>query len=119
MQSLRHWWHIRGRMHRQGGIDFRLLDTWIGLGFPASSTSVNGIALARPEHNVIVDPVRERALWNTWGRTAWMSIVASEKDWLVKKGCVFEMNAAFEVSDMQFDFDWAFFQCPSSPFTNV
>ena len=119
MQSLRHWWHIRGRMHRQGGIDFRLLKTWIGLGFPASSTSVNGIALARPEHNVIVDPVRERALWDTWGRTAWLSIVASEKDLLVDKGYLFEVNDAFEVSDMQFDFDWSLFQCPSSPFINV
>ena len=119
MQSIRQWWHIRGRMHHQGGIDWRLLKTWIGLGFPASSTSVDGIALARPEHNVIVDPVRERALWDTWGRTAWLSIVASEKDMLVDKGYIFEVNDAFEVSHMQFALDRSLFQCPSSPFINV
>ena len=27
MQSLRQWWHIRGRMHNQGGIDWKLLKT--------------------------------------------------------------------------------------------
>ena len=119
MQSLRHWWHIRGRMHHQGGIEFRRLKTWSGLGFPASSTSVEGIALAGPEHNVIVDPVRERALWDTWGRTAWLSIVASEKDWLVDKGYIFDLNDAFKVSASQFEFDRSLHQCPSSPFINV
>ena len=48
-----------------------------------------------------------------------MSIVASEKDVLVDKGYVFEVNAAFEVADVQFDFDLSLFQCPSSPFINV
>ena len=70
-QPLRCWWHIRGRMHNAGGVDCRLLKLWMQLGFPASPTSVDGIPLASPEYNVVVDPVREKALWDTWGRQAW------------------------------------------------
>ena len=35
-QSLRSWWHIRGRMHNAGGVDCKLLETWMDLGFPTS-----------------------------------------------------------------------------------
>ena len=52
-------------------------------------------------------------------RVAWLSVVASEKDLLVDKGYTFEVNDAFEVSDMQFDFDWSLYQRPSSAFINV
>ena len=79
-QSLRCWWHIRGRMHNAGGVDCRLLQTWMKLGFPASPTvSVDGIPLASPEYNVVVDPVKEMARWDTWRQETWLCIVASEK----------------------------------------
>ena len=62
-QSLRSWWHIRGRMHSVGGVDWRLLKTWMKHGFPPSPTvSVDGIPVASLEYNVVVDPVKEKAL---------------------------------------------------------
>jgi hypothetical protein len=112
-QSLRLWWHIRGRMHNHGGVDIKVLKTWMNLGFPASPMSVDGIALASPEHNVVVDPVKEKALWDTWGRAMWRCIVAAEEDWIVDNGYTFEM------SDVQFAFDSSLFKAPSSPFINV
>jgi len=112
-QSLRLWWHIRGRMHNHGGVDIRVLKTWMNLGFPASPTSVDGIALASPEHNVVVDPVKEKALWDTWGRATWRCIVAAEEDWIVDNGYSFDM------SDVQFAFDSSLLNLPSSPFINV
>ena len=113
-QSLRMWWHLRGRMHNQGGVDIKVLKTWMNLGFPASPTaSIDGIPLASPEHNVVVDPVKEKALWDTWGRAMWRGIVAAEKDWLD------DYKYSFEMSDGQFAFDASLFQLPSSPFINV
>ena len=112
-QSLRSWWHIRGRMHNAVGVDCRLLKLWMELGFPASPTSVDGIPLASPEHNVVVDPVKEKALWDTWGRGTWLCIVASEKDWIVDKGFL------FGVSQAHFELDRSLFNVPSSPFVNV
>ena len=113
-QSLRSWWHIRGRMHNAGGVDCKLLKTWMKLGFPASPTvSVDGIPLASPEYNVVVDPVKEKALWDKRGRETWLCIVASEEDWIVDKGY------AFEVSQVHFAFDRSLFNLPSSPFINV
>ena len=112
-QSLRSWWHIRGRMHNAGGVDCRLLKLWMQLGFPASPTSVDGIPLASPEYNVVVDPVKEKALWDTWGRQTWLCIVASEEDWIVDKGYL------FGVSQVHFEFDRSLFNVPSSPFVNV
>ena len=73
-QSLRLWWHIRGRMHNHGGVDIKVLKTWMNLGFPASPTSVDGIPLASPEYNVVVDPVKEKAPWDTWGRQTWLAL---------------------------------------------
>ena len=113
-QSLRMWWHMRGRKINSGGLDFRLLKAWMKLGFPASPTaSIDGIPLASPEHNVVVDPVKEMALWDKWGREAWLIIVASEEDWIVDNGYT------FEVSQAQFAFDLSLFAVPSSPFVNV
>ena len=113
-QSLRHWWHIRGRMHNAGGVDCKLLKAWMNLGFPASPTvPANGIPLASPKYNVVVDPVKEMALWDKWGREAWLIIVASEEDWIVDNGYT------FEVSQAQFAFDRSLFAVPSSPFVNV
>ena len=86
----------------------------MNLGFPASPTvPANGIPLASPEHNVVVDPVKEMALWDKWGREAWLIIVASEEDWIVDNGYT------FEVSQAQFAFDLSLFAVPSSPFVNV
>ena len=113
-QSLRHWWHIRGRMHNSGGIDIQLLKAWMKVGYPAQPTVPGGrIPLASPEYNVVIDAVKEMALWDTWGREAWLIIVASEKDWIVDKGC------DFEVCQAQFEFERSLFAVPSSPFTNV
>jgi len=113
-QSLRHWWHIRGRMHNSGGIDIRLLKAWMRVGYPAQPTVPGGrIPLASPEYNVVIDAVKEMALWDTWGREAWLIIVASEKDWIV------DMGYDFEVSRAQFEFDRSLFDLPSSPFVNV
>ena len=113
-QSLRHWWHIRGRMHNSGGIDIRLLKAWMKVGYPAQPTLPHcRIPLASPEYNVIIDAVKEMALWDTWGREAWLIIVASEKDWIV------DMGYDFEVSRAQFEFDRSLFDLPSSPFVNV
>jgi len=113
-QSLRHWWHIRGRMHNSGGIDIQLLKAWMKVGYPAQPTVPGGrIPLASPEYNVVIDAVKEMALWDTWGREAWLIIVASEKDWIV------DMGYDFEVSRAQFEFDRSLFDLPSSPFVNV
>ena len=113
-QSLRIWWQMRGRKINSGGLDFRLLKRWSNLGFPASPTvPANGIPLASPEHNVVVDPVKEMALWDKWGREAWLIIVASEEDWIVDNGYT------FEVSQAQVAFDRSLFAVPSSPFVNV
>jgi hypothetical protein len=122
-QSLRHWWHMRGRRHNSGGVDMKVLKAWMGLGFPASATvpafgagSRRYLAsppLASPEHNVIVDPGKEMALWDKWGREAWLIIVASEEDWIVDNGYT------FEVSQAQFAFDLSLFAVPSSPYVNV
>ena len=113
-QSLRHWWHIRGRMHNSGGIDIQLLKAWMKVGYPAQPTVPGGrIPLASPEYNVVIDAVKEMALWDTWGREAWLIIVASEKDWIV------DMGYDFEVSQAQFEFDRSLFDLPSSPFVNV
>lgn len=113
-QSLRHWWHIRGRMHNSGGIDIRLLKAWMRVGYPAQPTLPHcRIPLASPEYNVVIDAVKEMALWDTWGREAWLIIVASEKDWIV------DMGYDFEVSRAQFEFDRSLFDLPSSPFVNV
>lgn len=113
-QSLRLWWHQRGRMHRQGGLNIKVLKQWIEDDFRASTTaSIDGIPLASPEHNVVVDPVKEKAFWDTWGRAMWRLIVVAEKDWLDDCGYSFEM------SDAQFAFDNSLFQLPTSPFINV
>ena len=113
-QSLRHWWHIRGRMHNSGGIDIQLLKAWMKVGYPAQPTVPGGrIPLASPEYNVVIDAVKEMALWDTWGREAWLIIVASEKDWIV------DMGYDFEVSQARFEFDRSLFDLPSSPFVNV
>ena len=113
-QSLRIWWHMRGRKINSGGLDFKLLKAWMNLGFPASPTvPASGIPLASPEHNVVVDPIKEMALWHKWGREAWLIIVASEEDWIVDNGYTFEM------SHNQFAFDLSLFAVPSSPFVNV
>ena len=113
-QSLRHWWHIRGRMHNSGGIDIQLLKAWMKVGYPAQPTLPHGrIPLASPEYNVVIDAVKEMALWDTWGREAWLIIVASEKDWIV------DMGYDFEVSRAQFEWDRSLFDLPSSPFVNV
>ena len=101
-------------MHNARGVDCKLLKNWMELGFPASPTvSVDGIPLASPEYNVVVDPVKEMALWDKWGREAWLMIVASEEDWIVDNGYT------FEVSQAQFAFDRSLFAVPSSPFVNV
>ena len=101
-------------MHNHGGVDCKVLKTWMNLGFPASPTvSVDGIPLASPEYNVVVDPVKEKALWDTWGRETWLCIVASEEDWIVDKGFM------FGVSQAHFEFDRSLFNVPSSPFVNV
>ena len=113
-QSLRNWWGLRGRLHNAGGVDCRLLKSWQKLGFPASPTaSVGGIPLAGPAFNVVVDPIKEKALWDKWGRDAWMCIVASEEDWIVDKGYT------FGVSQVHFEFDRSLFNVPSSPFIGV
>ena len=112
-QSLRLWWHIRGRMHNHGGVDIKVLKTWMNLGFPASPTSVDGIALASPEHNVVVDPVKEKALWDKWGRATWLCIVASEVDWVFDKGYTFGWD------DVHFQINHSLFSLPSSPFIGV
>ena len=101
-------------MHRQGGLNIKVLKQWIKDDFRASTTaSMDGIPLASPEHNVVVDPVKEKALWDTWGRAMWRLIVVAEKDWLDDCGYSFEM------SDGQFAFDYSLFQLPTSPFINV
>ena len=113
-QSLRHWWHIRGRMHNSGGIDIQLLKAWMKVGYPAQPTVPGGrIPLASPEYNVVIDAVNEMALWDTWGREAWLIIVTSEKDWIV------DMGYEFEVSQARFEYDRELFDLPSSPFVNV
>ena len=113
-QSIRHWWGLRGRLHNAGGVDRMLLKSWVKLGFPASPTaSVDGIPLAGPGLNVVVDPIKEKALWDKWGRDTWMCIVASEEDWIVDKGYTFEL------SKVQFEFDRSLFNVPSSPFIGV
>ena len=85
-QSIRHWWGIRGRLHNTGGVNRKLLKSWVDLGFPPSPTaSIDGIPLAGPQHDVVEDPSKEKDLWDKWGRDAWMCIVASEEDWLVDK----------------------------------
>ena len=91
-----------------------LLKSWVKLGFPASPTaSVDGIPLASPAFNVVVDPIEEKALWDKWGRDTWMCIVASEEDWIVDKGYTFEL------SKVQFEFDRSLFNVHSSPFIGV
>ena len=101
----------------------KLLKAWMGLGCPTSATVpafgagnrryLASPPLASPEHNVIVDPVQEMALWDKWGREAWLIIVASEEDWIVDNGYTFEM------SQIQFAFDLSLFAVPSSPFFYV
>ena len=50
------------------------------LGVPASPTaSVDGIPLAGPGFNVVVDPVKEKALWDKWGEMLGFA------SWLQKK----------------------------------
>ena len=101
-------------MHNAGGVDWRLLKTWMKLGFPPSPTvSVDGIPLASLECNVVVDPVKEKPLWDKRGRETWLCIVASEEDWIVDKGYTFEL------SKVQFEFDRSLFNVPSSPFIGV
>ena len=106
------------------GVDIQVLKAWMGLGFPAAATVPLPLTpgsrrysasppLASPGHNVIVDPVKEMALWDKWGREAWLMIVASEEDWIVDNGYT------FEVSPQQFAFDLSFFAVPSSPYVNV
>ena len=113
-QPLRIWWQMRGRKINSGGLDFKLLERCSNLGFPDSPTvPANGIPLASPEHNVVVDPVKEMALWDKWGREAWLIIVASEEDWIGDNGYT------FEVSQAPFAFDRSLFAVPSSPFVNV
>ena len=114
-QSIRHWWGLRGRLHNAGGVDRMLLKSWVGHGFPASPTGSQweSIPLASPAFNVVVDPIKEKALWDKWGRDTWMCIVASEEDWLVEKGYT------YEVSREQFAFDRSLHNVPSSPFIGV
>ena len=108
-------------MHRQGGLNIKVLKQWIADDFRASTDGIPstspehriGIPLASPEHNVVVDPVKEKAFWDTWGRAMWRLIVVAEKDWLDDCGYSFEM------SDAQFAFDNSLFQLPTSPFINV
>ena len=67
-QSIRSWWHIRGRMHNNGGVDFRLLKEWMKQGFqPSPTASIDGIPVASQESNVVFDAAKEKALWDTWG----------------------------------------------------
>ena len=114
-QSIRHWWGLRGRLHNAGGVDRMLLKSWVGHGFPASpgGSHWEGIPLAGPAFNVVVDPIKEKALWDKWGRDTWMCIVASEEDSIVDKGYTFEL------SKVQFEFDRSLFNVPSSPFIGV
>ena len=113
-QSIRQWWSLRGRAHNSGGVDCRLLKLWTNAKFPASPTNiVDGIPLAGPEWNVVVDPVKERALWDTWGRQAWLTIVATEKDWVEDKGYLWGM------APVHFAMDRSLFKLPSSPFINL
>ncbi len=101
-------------MHNAGGVDCRLLKEWMKRGFQRSPTvPIDGIPFASQEFNVVVDPVKEKALWDTWGRATWRCIVAAEEDWIVDNGYTFEM------SDVQFAFDSSLFKAPSSPFINV
>ena len=82
--------------------------------FPASPTvAADGIPLASPEYDVVTDPVAERSLWDTWGRDAWLCIVASEQYFNVYHGFIIEM------SRVQFEFDFSLFAVPPSPFANV
>ncbi len=113
-QALRSWWHIRGRMHNAGGVDCRLLKAWMKLGFPTSPTvSVDGIPLASPEYNVVVDPVKEKTLWDTWGRETWLCIVASEEDWVEDTG------SSWGMAPVHFAMDRSLFKLPSSTFINI
>ena len=67
-QSIRCWWNLRSRRYKAGGVANKLLRKWIERGFPASPTvTADGIPLASPEYNVVVDSVEEKALWDTWG----------------------------------------------------
>ncbi len=75
--------------------------------------SFDTIPLASPEYNVVVDPDKEMALWDTWGRQTWLCIVASEEDWIVDKVYL------FGVSQAHVEFDRSLFDVHSSPFVNV
>jgi hypothetical protein len=113
-QSIRQWWCLRGRAHNSGGVDCKLLKLWTNAKFPASPTNiVDGIPLAGSEWNVVVDPVKEKALWDTWGRQAWLTIVATEKDWVEDKGYLWGMDP------VHFATDRSLFELPSSPFINI
>ena len=113
-QSIRSWWHLRGRLHNAGGVDCRLLRVWMKQGFqPSPTASIDGIPVASQEFNVVVDPVKEKALWDTWGRITWLCIVASEVDWVFDKGYTFGWD------DVHFQMDRSLFSLPSSPFIGV
>ena len=103
-QSIRCWWNLRSRRYKAGGVANKLQRKLIERVFPASPTvTADGIPLASPEYDVATDPVAERSLWDTWGRDAWLCIVASEQNFIVYHGFIFEM------SRVQFKFD---FHCP-------
>ena len=101
-------------MHNNGGVDCRLLKEWMKEGFTISPiASITGIPVASQEFKVVVDPAKEKALWDKWGRLTWLCIVASESDW------VFDKGYTFGVSDVHFQMDRSLFSLPSSPFIGV
>ena len=113
-QSIRCWWNLLSQRYKAEGVANKLLRELIERGFPGSPTvSADGIPLASPEYDVVTDPVAERSLWDTWGRDAWLRIVASEQHFIVHHGFIFEM------SRVQFEFDLSLFAVPPSRFANV
>ena len=101
-------------MHNNGGVDCRPLKEWMKQGFPPSPiASIDGIPVASQEFKVVVDPAKEKALLDNWGKELWLCIVVSEADW------VFDNVYTFGVSNVAFEMDSSLFSLPSSPFIGV